>query len=84
MPITQSVKKRVRQNEKRRLRNSQYKRKMRTAVKRVMQSSAKEDAAPLYRKAVSLIDKVQSKKIIHRNKAAREKSKITRHFNSLS
>lgn len=84
MPITQSVKKRVRQNEKRRLYNLNYKRKMRTAVKKVMQSTAKDDAEPLYRHAVSLIDKVHNKKIIHRNKAAREKSKITRHFNSLS
>ena len=84
MPITQSVKKRVRQNEKRRLYNLNYKRKMRTAVKKVMQSTVKDDAEPLYRSAVSLIDKVHSKDIIHKNKAAREKSKITRHLNSLS
>ncbi len=84
MPITQSVKKRVRQNEKRRQHNQHYKSQLRTLVKRVIKTSSKDEAEPLYRKAVSFIDKVQSKGIIHKNKAAREKRKITKHYNNLS
>lgn len=84
MPITKSVEKRVRQSEKRHKQNQNYKSAMRTAVRRVMAAETQEEAEPLYRQAVSKIDKAASKGIIHKNKAAREKSKITRHLNSLS
>ena len=84
MPITKSVKKRVRQAEKRRQHNLHYKSKMRSAVKRVMEAKEKDTAEPLYKEAVSIIDRIATKGIIHKNKAAREKSKITRHLNSLS
>ncbi|MCF7803494.1 MAG: 30S ribosomal protein S20 [Candidatus Marinimicrobia bacterium] len=83
MPITKSGKKRVRQAEKRRKHNLHYKTKVRSAVKKVMNASDKETAESLYQDAVSTIDKVASKGIIHKNKAAREKSKITKHVNSL-
>ncbi|MBS1271735.1 MAG: 30S ribosomal protein S20 [Candidatus Marinimicrobia bacterium] len=84
MPLTKSVKKRVRQAEKRHQHNMHYKSKMRQAVKKVMNTSDADAVEPLYREAVSIIDKTASKGIIHENKAAREKSKITRHINSLS
>jgi len=84
MPVTESVKKRVRQNETRRAYNKHYKSKMRSAVKQVLQASSKSDAEALYPNAVSLLDKMAAKGIIHHNKAAREKSKITRHVNNLS
>lgn len=84
MPITQSVEKRVRQAENRRQYNQHYKSKMRSLVKKVMQTGSKEEAEPLYREAVSVIDRIAGKGIIHKNKAGREKRKITMHFNSLS
>jgi len=84
MPITQSVKKRVRQSERRHERNQGYKSRMRSAIRRVMTTESAEEAEPLYREAVSLIDKVAGKGIIHKNKAAREKRKITKHVNNLS
>lgn len=84
MPITKSVEKRVRQAENRRQYNQHFKSEMRSLVKKVLSTSTKEEAEPLYRQAVSTIDKVASKGVIHKNKAGREKRKITKHFNSLS
>ena len=84
MPITKSVEKRVRQAENRRQYNQHYKSQMRSLVKKVLQTGSKEEAEPLYRQAVSIIDRVAGKRVIHKNKAAREKRKITKHLNSLS
>ncbi|HKJ67794.1 MAG TPA: 30S ribosomal protein S20 [bacterium] len=84
MPITQSVKKRVRQAEKRRTHNKHYKSQMRGMVKKMLNTTSKDDAEEMYSQIVSVIDKVASKGIIHKNKAAREKRKITRHLNDLS
>ena len=57
---------------------------MRTAVKKVMSASKKDAAEPIYREAVSLIDSLVSKKVLRKNTAARRKSAITQHFNSLA
>jgi len=84
MPRTKSVQKRIRQSQKRHEYNKHYKSQMRSLVRRVMQTTDKKEAEPLYRKTVSVIDKVASKGVVHKNKAAREKSKITKHLNSLS
>lgn len=84
MPRPKSVQKRIRQNAKHHAYNQHYKSRVRTLVKNVMQTTNKSDAEPIYRKAVSTIDKVASKGVIHKNKAAREKSKITKHLNSLA
>jgi len=84
MPLTNSVKKRVRQAEKRAQYNHHFKSRVRTMVKKVLNTTTADEVEPLYRETVSLIDKVASKGIIHKNKAAREKRKVTKHFNSLS
>ena len=55
---------------------------MRTAIKNVM-AAEKKDASELLTKAVSTIDRVCTKGIIHRNNAARHKSKLTKYVNSL-
>ena len=83
MPRTKSVQKRIRQNAKHREYNKHYKSRVRSLVRNVLETTNKSDAEPIYRKAVSTIDKVASKGVIHKNKAAREKSKITQHLNSL-
>ncbi len=57
---------------------------MKTAIKRVLSSSKKEEAETLHKDAVSLIDRLVTKGIIHKNTAARRKSAISRHLNSLS
>ena len=82
MGATGSVLKRVRQSRKRNLRNRHYKSMMRTSIKNVL-SAEKKDSADLLIKAISTIDRVCSKGIIHTNNAARHKSKLTKYINSL-
>ncbi|MFQ6673823.1 MAG: 30S ribosomal protein S20 [Fidelibacterota bacterium] len=85
MPVkSRSVLKRQRQQEKRYQRNKRQKSRMRTAVRKVISAANRDQAEPLYRDAVSLIDRLVSKGIIHRNTAARRKSALVRHLNSLS
>ena len=55
-----------------------------SAIKRVLQSEDLSKAEAPYKKAVSVIDKMVSKGHLKKNTAARRKSQITRHFNSLS
>jgi len=74
--------KRVRQSRKSNLRNRHYKSMMRTAIKNVFEAE-KKDARDLLTKAISTIDRVYGKGIIHQNNASRQKSKLTRYVNSL-
>jgi len=82
MGATGSVLKRVRQSQKSNLRNRHYKSMMRTAIKNVL-TADKKDASGLLKKAISTIDRVYNKGVIHRNNAARHKSKITKYVTSL-
>jgi small subunit ribosomal protein S20 len=79
-----SALKRIRSNEKKRLHNRYYGKTMRNAVKRFKALSSKSDAMDKLPGLVSLIDKLAKKSIIHKNKAANLKSKLTRFANSLS
>jgi len=56
---------------------------LRTQIKTVLKITDKEKARVEYSKAVSFIDKAAGKGLIHKNTAARRKSQITRHLNSL-
>jgi small subunit ribosomal protein S20 len=76
--------KRDRQDLKRRAINSQNKSRMRTLIKSVLTAESKKSADVHYADAVSFIDKMASKNVIHKNNAARQKSKITNYLNSLS
>ena len=82
MGATGSTLKRVRQSRKSNLRNRHYKSMMRTAVKNVLEAE-KKYVPDLLTKAISTIDRVYAKGIIHRNNASRHKSKLTRYVNSL-
>ena len=82
MGATGSELKRVRQSRKSNLRNRHYKSMMRTAIKDVLEAE-KKDASELLIKAISTIDRVYGKGIIHQNNASRHKSKLTRYVNSL-
>ena len=82
MGATGSTLKRVRQSRKSNLRNRHYKSMMRTAVKNVLEAE-KKYVPDLLTKAISTIDRIYSKGIIHRNNASRHKSKLTRYVNSL-
>ena len=78
-----TVLKRVRQSKKANSKNKHYKSMMKTALKEALQVTDKKEAEEKLRKAVSAIDKVKSKGVIHKNTASRQKSRITNHINSL-
>ena len=56
---------------------------MKTAIKNVMQITDKKEAEDKLRNAISVIDKVQGKGVIHKNTASRQKSRVTQYINSL-
>ena len=77
MPNLPSAKKRLRQNAKKRLRNQIAK----TRIKNTTRKALEVSAAPLSdeaKDAVRAIDKAAAKGIIHRNTAARKKSRLAK------
>lgn len=76
--------KRIRSNERKRLRNRYYHKTARNAVKKLRLTSDKSEASELFPKVVSMIDKLAKKNVIHKNKAANLKRKLSRHVNSLA
>jgi len=73
--------KRVRQNEKRRLRNRVYRSSARTYIKkarRLIEAGDLEQAQIQVAKAISALDKAAQKGVIHKNNAARRKSRLVR------
>lgn len=76
--------KRERQDIKRRAKNVNEMSRLRTAINNVLKTSTTDDAQNLYTQAVSLIDKAARRGLIKKNTAARRKSRITRHLNSLA
>jgi len=79
----QSAKKRIRQSEKRRVHNKYYGKSARNAIKQLRDTTEKKAAQELLPKVASLIDKLAKRNIIHKNKAANLKSKLTRKVNKL-
>ena len=71
MPNTASAKKRLRQNEKKRLRNMAAKSRIRTETKKALGGG---DVST----AFSAIDRAAAKGIIHKNAAARRKSRLAK------
>ena len=78
-----SAKKRIRQSEKRRVHNKYYARSTRNAIKKLRSMKTREEASELLPEVSSMLDKLAKRNIIHRNKAANLKSKLTQHVNSL-
>lgn len=74
-----SAKKRARQSEKSRLHNTGFRSMFRTYLKRVItaiENGDKAAASVAYKEALPLIDKLANKGLIHKNKAARHKSRL--------
>lgn len=79
MANSPQARKRARQADKRRSRNQAQRSEMRTYVKKVAKLIAagnKEGAAEAYKQAVPVIDSAVNKGLIHKNKAARHKSRL--------
>ncbi len=78
-----SAEKRIRSSARRAKRNVAEKSTMKTLLKKVRTAQVKETAAPLLKETVSFLDKLAGKKVIHANKAANLKSKLTKFVNTL-
>lgn len=86
MPNIASAKKRARQSEQRRMHNRHLRSRLRTQVKNVLKAIAagdREAAVAAYKAAVPVIDSIADKGIIHKNKAARHKSRLNAHIKAL-
>lgn len=75
--------KRIRSSETKRLRNRYQHRTTRNAIKKLRDLTEKKEAEALYPAVISMIDKLAKRNIIHDNKAANLKSKLTKHIAAL-
>ena len=83
MPNIKSAKKRVLVAERNRARNVAVKSRIKTAVRRVLEA-LQNDASKvneLLSHAYKLLDKAVSKGVLHKNTAARKKSRLTKYVN---
>ena len=78
-----SAKKRIKVNETRRQRNKADISKLNTMVKKVHATEKKADAENLLKETVAFIDRTVSKGRMHKNTAARKKSRLTKFVNGL-
>lgn len=80
MANTKQAKKRIRQAEKHRQHNSSYRSMMRTYIKRIVaaiEAGEPTKADEAYQIALPIIDRMANKGFIHKNKAARHKSRLS-------
>ncbi|WP_158840744.1 30S ribosomal protein S20 [Polaribacter sp. L3A8] len=78
-----SALKRIRSNETKRLRNKYQHKTTRNAVRDLRTVEDKKDAEEKLVKVISMLDKLAKTNIIHKNKAANLKSKLTKHVAAL-
>tara|TARA_B100001250_G_scaffold398381_1_gene406525 strand:- start:9293 stop:9571 length:279 start_codon:yes stop_codon:yes gene_type:complete len=84
---TAQARKRVRQSEKARTRNAAQKSNFRTSIKKVLKSLSdknKDQSNANFKEAMSVMDKLVTKGLIHKNKAARQKSRLNKKIQGLS
>lgn len=79
MANSKQAEKRARQSEKARAHNASLRTTLRTAIKKVrkaVEGGDKAAAQAVFQASTSVIDRIADKKIIHKNKAARHKSRL--------
>lgn len=79
-----SALKRIRSNAAKRLRNRYQAKTTRNAIKKLRNTTSAEEAKTLLPRVISMLDRLAKKNVIHKNKASNNKSKLTKHVNSLS
>ena len=84
MPQHKSAAKRVRQSERRRIRNRMHRSKMRTMVKRLLSEEDKTKALALLNEVKAVLDRMATRNLIHKNKAAHYKSRLEKRVNALN
>lgn len=84
MPSHKSCKKRMKTSQAERMRNRGMRSRMIRAIKDLRACTARAEAEIKLKHAVSMLDKAAQKNLLHKNKAARDKSKLTAFTSSLS
>jgi len=85
LPNIKSASKRVKTNERNRQRNVAVRSAVKTSIKKVFEAIKNDEDQDKLKAAVnraySIIDKAVTKGVMHKNTAARKKSRLTRHVN---
>lgn len=87
MANSAQARKRARQAERRRARNASHRSTVRTYIKKVValiEAGDREAAGEALRAAIPVIDKMAGKGILHKNKAARLKSRLSARVKNLA
>jgi small subunit ribosomal protein S20 len=87
MANTAQARKRARQSEKRRQHNTTLRSAARTALRKARKAIAAGDkpaALRLFGEMTSIVDRVADKRILHKNKAARDKSRLAARLKALA
>ena len=79
-----SALKRIRSNEAKRLRNRYQHKSTRTLIKKLRLTTDKSVVVELFKQVSSSLDKLAKKNIIHKNKAANQKSKLAKLVNKVA
>ncbi|MGM0498662.1 MAG: 30S ribosomal protein S20 [Bacillota bacterium] len=86
MPIIKSAKKRVKTIEKKTAQNRKWKNRLKDAIKnmeKAVEAGDSEAAAEQLKETKKVIDKAVTRNIIHKNNAARKKSRLTKMYNNM-
>lgn len=84
MPRIKSAKKAMRQSRRHAVVNRAQRSALRTALKRVRGATTKDEATQAYAAAVRLLDRAARKGLIHKNNAARNKSRLAKYVKTKS
>jgi small subunit ribosomal protein S20 len=87
MANSAQARKRARQSIKQNMHNASLRSELRTAVKKVQKAIVAGDKAAaqkIYQESMSVIDRIADKKIIHKNKASRHKSRLAAQVKALA
>jgi small subunit ribosomal protein S20 len=83
----QSAKKRARQARVRNMRNTSQRSMLRSSIRKVLKAIEAQDkvgAEAAYKAAEPVLDRYASRGLIHKNKAARHKSRLTAHIKAIA
>jgi small subunit ribosomal protein S20 len=83
----QSAKKRARQAQVRNMRNTSQRSMLRSSIRKVLKAIEAQDkvgAEAAYKAAEPVLDRYASRGLIHKNKAARHKSRLTAHIKAIA
>ena len=79
-----SALKRIRSNDAKRVLNRYQAKSTRTLVKKLRSTTEQKEAQELFKTASSMLDRLAKKNIIHKNKAANNKSKLAKFVSALA